>query len=159
MQSCLYRSPLGLIELQGGGGRLCRAAFRRSGEPCRRSPDALKPFCMALEAYFSNGTMEVDPEWLELAGLTDFRRAVLRKLAHVASGELVTYGELAAMVGRPGAARAVGGAVGCNPLPLFIPCHRVVAAGGRLGGFGGGLDRKSWLLEHEGWRVVEGRIL
>jgi methylated-DNA-[protein]-cysteine S-methyltransferase len=71
-------------------------------------------------------------------------------------GETVSYGELAEMAGRPGAARAVGGAMARNPVPLFVPCHRVLAAGGRLGGFGGArnaLDIKRWLLAHEAAQV------
>ncbi len=71
-------------------------------------------------------------------------------LLRVPWGQTVTYQELAEQLGEPAAARAVGGAVGRNPIPIVIPCHRVIAAGG-LGGYSGGLDRKRWLLEHEGW--------
>lgn len=82
-----------------------------------------------------------------------FTRAVLEALCDVPPGATVTYGELAALAGRPGAARAVGGAMARNPVPVFVRCHRVLAAGGRLGGFGGGrnaLDIKRWLLAREG---------
>ena len=84
--------------------------------------------------------------------LTDgFRRAVLQHLAlHVGFGETTSYGELAAEAGSPRAARAVGGAMGSNPLPIVVPCHRVLAANGALGGYGGGLDRKIHLLRLEG---------
>jgi methylated-DNA-[protein]-cysteine S-methyltransferase len=90
-------------------------------------------------------TVDVD---LELA--TPFARKVLTKLRRVASGKLTTYGALAKDVGRPRGARAVGGAVGSNPVPIVVPCHRVVRTGGALGGFGGGLPMKRWLLKLEG---------
>lgn len=87
------------------------------------------------------------PVDLELA--TPFARRVLTKLCDVPFGKLTTYGALAKDVGRPRGAQAVGGAVGSNPVPVVVPCHRVVAASG-LGGFGGGLPMKRWLLGIEG---------
>ena len=91
---------------------------------------------------------------IDLDGVEGFRRTVLETLARdVAWGEIVTYGELAGMAGRPRAARAVGSAMRDNPLPFVIPCHRVVAAGGRIGGYGGGRNAvalKRRLLEREG---------
>lgn len=91
---------------------------------------------------------------LDLDGVDGFRRTVLETLAsEVGWGEIVTYGELAGMAGRPRAARAVGSAMRGNPLPFVIPCHRVVAAGNRIGGYGGGRNAvalKRRLLEREG---------
>jgi methylated-DNA-[protein]-cysteine S-methyltransferase len=91
---------------------------------------------------------------IDLDGVDGFRRVVLETLARdVSWGEVVTYGELAGMAGRPRAARAVGSAMRDNPLPFVIPCHRVVAAGGRIGGYGGGRNAvalKRKLLEREG---------
>jgi methylated-DNA-[protein]-cysteine S-methyltransferase len=91
---------------------------------------------------------------IDLDGVDGFRRTVLETLAHdVGWGEVVTYGELAGMAGRPRAARAVGSAMRDNPLPFVIPCHRVVAAGGHIGGYGGGRNAvalKRRLLEREG---------
>ncbi len=86
--------------------------------------------------------------------VTRFRTRVLRAVGRIPFGQARSYGEIARAVGRPRAARAVGQAVGANPLPLLIPCHRVLAAHGRLGGFGGGLSWKRYLLELEGigWR-------
>lgn len=86
---------------------------------------------------------------LDLGG-TRFQRAVWKALAAVPFGKVVTYGELAMRVKRPGAARACGSACGANPVPVIVPCHRVVAAGGGLGGFGGGLPLKRKLLALEG---------
>jgi len=81
---------------------------------------------------------------------SSFDRAVWAELRKVRAGHTVTYGELARRVGYPGAARAVGGAMRRNPIPIVIPCHRVVGQGGAITGFGLGLWRKRWLLDHEG---------
>ncbi|MDQ1480028.1 MAG: methylated-DNA-[protein]-cysteine S-methyltransferase [Actinomycetota bacterium] len=106
-----------------------------------------------LGEWFAGERHDFDFE-LDLDGVDGFRRTVLETLARdVAWGELVTYGELAGMAGRPRAARAVGSAMRDNPLPFVIPCHRVVAAGGRIGGYGGGRNAvalKRELLEREG---------
>ena len=106
-----------------------------------------------LGEWFAGERHDFDFE-LDLEGVEGFRRTVLETLAHdVAWGEVVTYGELAGMAGRPRAARAVGSAMRDNPLPFVIPCHRVVAAGGRIGGYGGGRNAvalKRRLLEREG---------
>lgn len=81
---------------------------------------------------------------------TVFQKHIWTLLTEIPFGAVATYGEIAARAGRPNAARAVGGACHCNPIPIFIPCHRVVAAGGRLGGFGLGLELKQRLLDLEG---------
>jgi methylated-DNA-[protein]-cysteine S-methyltransferase len=80
---------------------------------------------------------------------SEFERAVWSELRLIPYGQTRTYGQVAAAVGDPGAARAVGIACNRNPLPLLVPCHRVVGAGGKLVGFGAGLPAKRWLLEHE----------
>jgi methylated-DNA-[protein]-cysteine S-methyltransferase len=85
-----------------------------------------------------------------VAALSPFQRLVLEELARVPYGETATYGGLAARVGRPRAARAVGGALNRNPIPIVLPCHRVVGAGGSLVGYAGGLERKQALLALEG---------
>jgi O-6-methylguanine DNA methyltransferase len=87
---------------------------------------------------------------MNLSSGTEFQRRVWRALGKIPPGETLSYGELAAAIGRPKAARAVGAACGANPIPLLIPCHRVLAAGGRLGGFTAGLAWKRKLLEREG---------
>ncbi len=86
---------------------------------------------------------------LRLAGGTAFQRAVWREVSTIPYGDTATYEQVARRIGRPGAARAVGQAVGCNPIPLLIPCHRVLASNG-IGGFGGGLPLKRALLKAEG---------
>jgi methylated-DNA-[protein]-cysteine S-methyltransferase len=103
-----------------------------------------------FEEYFRGERRDFDLP-LELAGIPPFSSAVLRQLVWVPYGTTVTYGELAAAVGSPGAARAVGRAMATNPLPLVIPCHRVVGRGGKMTGYSGGegIATKEWLLEHE----------
>ena len=90
---------------------------------------------------------------LDLEGVSDFQNEVYTQLMAVQYGHVVTYGDLARQVGRPELARAVGQAVGANPVPIIIPCHRVVAADGKLGGFSGGLPNKVSLLRVEGIEV------
>lgn len=102
-----------------------------------------------LMAYFAGRRVAFDLP-LDLGGRGDFTRAVLEACAAIPWGVTRTYGELAAEVGSPRAARAVGQALGRNPLPVLIPCHRVIGADGRLVGFGSGLALKRRLLEHEG---------
>lgn len=79
-----------------------------------------------------------------------FHRRVWTEAAKIPFGETLTYGDLAERAGNPRAARAVGSAMASNSLPILVPCHRVIGSNGRLGGFGGGLDMKRWLLKHEG---------
>lgn len=121
------------------GAELVESATGRLAEPIR-----------ALEAYFRGGLREfgLRLDWSLTAG---FNRQVLRELAcGVPYGTVVGYGELAGRVGQPGAAQAVGAAMGANPLPVVVPCHRVVESDGGIGGFGGGLETKRRLLALEG---------
>ncbi|HEX2856991.1 MAG TPA: methylated-DNA--[protein]-cysteine S-methyltransferase [Propionibacteriaceae bacterium] len=102
-----------------------------------------------LEEYFEGRRARFE---LDLAPRgTAFQQRVWDALAHIPSGSTTTYGELAASLGlAPGASRAVGAAVGRNPIGIVVPCHRVIGRDGTLTGYAGGLDRKRWLLEHEG---------
>jgi methylated-DNA-[protein]-cysteine S-methyltransferase len=102
-----------------------------------------------LDEYFA-GRREAFELPVDLGPVGEFPRRVLVELSRVPFGSIVTYGELAARVGRPRAARAVGMVMNRNPVPIVLPCHRVVGAGGRLVGYGGGLDRKERLLRLEG---------
>ncbi|MCF8503764.1 MAG: methylated-DNA--[protein]-cysteine S-methyltransferase [Caulobacter sp.] len=108
-----------------------------------------KAIAAALGRYF-------DGEMAALAGIpyrvagTDFQRQVWRALTEIPAGETRTYSQQAARIGRPTAVRAVGLANGANPIGIVIPCHRVIGANGSLTGFGGGIERKRWLLAHEG---------
>ncbi len=109
---------------------------------------ASEQLALHLQDYFAGRRRHFEVP-LNLQG-TPFQLRVWTALVHVPFGRLTTYGELARRVGTPHGARAVGGAVGSNPLPIIIPCHRVVASGGGLGGFGSGLDWKRRLLAVEG---------
>lgn len=104
-----------------------------------------------LEEYFSGRRRRFDLP-LRMAG-TPFQRAVWAFLLTIPYGRTYTYKEVAEALGRPGAARAVGSAVGSNPISIVVPCHRIVASGGKLGGYGGGLDVKRFLLDLEGIRL------
>jgi methylated-DNA-[protein]-cysteine S-methyltransferase len=101
-----------------------------------------------LDAYFAGEITSFDLP-LSPRG-TPFQQRVWAALRDIPFGETTSYGELARRIGDPKAVRAVGAANGRNPLPLVVPCHRVIGADGSLVGFGGGMDRKRWLLQHEG---------
>jgi len=103
----------------------------------------------SLQAYFDGDLDALAPVTVATGG-TEFQRRVWAALREIPSGTTRTYGDLAAQLGEPGAARAVGLANGANPVAIVVPCHRVIGSGGALTGFGGGLERKRWLLEHEG---------
>ncbi len=107
-----------------------------------------------LNEYFARARTTLDLP-LDPAGST-FERRVWDALRAIPYGSTVSYGELARRLGDPRATRAVGAANGKNPIPIIVPCHRVVGARGELTGFGGGLDRKRWLLEHEGAALALG---
>jgi methylated-DNA-[protein]-cysteine S-methyltransferase len=109
-----------------------------------------------LQAY-ARGELRAFDLPLAPAG-TAWQRAVWQALTEIPYGETISYGELAALLGRPQAARAVGHANGSNPIPLIVPCHRVVGADGSLTGYGGGLDIKERLLAHEAHEAHEARV-
>ncbi|MET9110483.1 methylated-DNA--[protein]-cysteine S-methyltransferase [Streptomyces zhihengii] len=129
---------------------LARLAERLGAEPVAETGVRLAEPIRQLRAYFGGGLKEFDlPLDWSLSG--GFNREVLRELlAGVPYGTVVGYGDLAARVGQPGAAQAVGAAMGSNPIPVVVPCHRVVETDGGLGGFGGGLETKRRLLALEG---------
>jgi methylated-DNA-[protein]-cysteine S-methyltransferase len=123
------------------------AAF--AGPRVLRAPRRVDEARRELDEYFAGRRTAFDLG-LDLRGLAPFTLDVLRELARVPFGETTTYGELAARVGRPRAARAVGTVMNRNRIPIVLPCHRVVGASGSLVGYAGGLDRKVALLELEG---------
>ena len=106
------------------------------------------PARRALQAYFE-GELEAVAALATAKAGTDFQRLVWTGLRRIAAGQTLSYGGLAATLGRPTAARAVGLANGANPIPIVVPCHRVIGANNALTGFGSGLPRKRWLLDHE----------
>lgn len=111
-----------------------------------------KAVVRALDAYFNGDLSAIDDVQVATGG-TPFQRAVWRALRKIAPGSTKSYGEIAAEIGRATAGRAVGAANGSNPIAIVVPCHRVIGANGTLTGYGGGLPRKRWLLDHEGAKV------
>jgi methylated-DNA-[protein]-cysteine S-methyltransferase len=106
----------------------------------------------AIKRYFDGDLAAIDSLLVKTAG-TAFQHKVWDALREIPCGTTMTYAQLAAKIGRPAAVRAVGLANGANPVGVIVPCHRVIGANGTLTGYGGGLHRKSWLLEHEGCAV------
>ena len=160
--SATVESPVGPLVLEATAEALTeirlpvggRARLRGEEGAPGREPAPLRDARRQLAEYFAGRRRAFDLP-LEVAG-TAFQRDVWWALADIAYGETVSYAELAAMVGRPTAFRAVGQANGANPIPIVLPCHRVVATGGRIGGYGGGLPVKRRLLALEGVEGIEG---
>lgn len=146
-------SPIGPLVLAGTDERLHCIGFPTGKGAVAPKPDWLRDdaaFAEArrqLSAYFEGRLTRFDLE-LDPRG-TPFQRQVWTALMDIPLGETISYGELARRIGRPSASRAVGAANGANPLPIVVPCHRVIGTGGSLTGFAGGLDTKKWLLALE----------
>lgn len=153
-----FQSPLGRIHLLAGNDGLAAAFFdaqiadmERRFPPENRRPANGNPWLPRAEAFLARyfaGDFALPRIALTLGG-TPFQQRVRRLLEAIPPGETRAYGELAGLLGNPSGGRAVGAAVGRNPLSIFVPCHRVVGAAGKLTGYAGGLDRKRFLLEHE----------
>jgi methylated-DNA-[protein]-cysteine S-methyltransferase len=155
----LVLSPRGLrattLPLRSRDEALREVAELGAAEPASASeagdlPRRLRAFAEGGRVHPSAGSgwaLTADIDW---DGISGFRRAVLEETMRIPAGETRSYGWLARRVGRPGAARAVGRVMATNPLPIVVPCHRVVASDGSLRGYGGGLDLKAALLRAEG---------
>jgi methylated-DNA-[protein]-cysteine S-methyltransferase len=154
-------SPVGTLLVAASGRGLCRISF--DPEPEReldqlasafgarvlRSPGPVDSVRRELDEYFQGKRTAFDLP-VDMVPLPDFQRAVLAELRGVPYGHVDTYGGLAVKIGKPRAARAVGGALNRNPIPIVVPCHRIVGASGSLVGYAGGLERKQALLGLEG---------
>jgi methylated-DNA-[protein]-cysteine S-methyltransferase len=139
-------TPIGPLRLSAEGGRLSRAEFAASADATSGEPVLVEAEAQ-LRAYFAGELRHFD---LPLAPRgTAFQLSVWDALLEIPYGATTTYSELAAMIGRPSARRAVGAANGRNPLAVIVPCHRVIGAAGALTGYGGGLERKRMLLALE----------
>jgi methylated-DNA-[protein]-cysteine S-methyltransferase len=152
-------SPIGPLTLVvNADGALTHILFAHQPPPAHATWDAERCAAAAtqLREYFAGQRTEFDLS-LAPAG-SDFQRAVWDALRTLGHGEVVDYGGLGTRIGRPGAARAVGRANATNPIPIVIPCHRVIGANGTLTGYAGGLDAKQVLLRLEGRDVRDGRI-
>lgn len=144
-----YDSPIGTIEIIGNSRGLSELRFlERPPAPVASTPRSLRAAIGQVDEYF-RGARKAFHLRLLLRG-SPFQTTVWRRVAKIPFGQTMSYGEIAAAIGRPGAARAVGAANRTNPVAIIVPCHRVIGANGRLVGYGGGLWRKEWLLRHEG---------
>ena len=158
-------SPVGELLLAAEDAGLTHVCFDRHGSrdaipddwrplarDAGRAADMLVEARRQLDAYFDGRLTTFD---ISLAPCgTPFQQRVWTALRAVAFGDTVSYAEIARRIGAPNAVRAVGAANGRNPLPIVVPCHRVIGANGDLTGFGGGIDRKRWLLQHEGALLI-----
>ena len=157
-------SPVGPLTLAARDARVCVLQFDADDRTVRDRlargyPDeSIEIHCdpgggvTALLAYFAGDLEALDRLEVELTG-TSFQKKVWAGLRRIRAGRTASYAELARAIDAPGAVRAVGAANGANPVALIVPCHRVIGSNGTLTGYGGGLDRKRWLLEHEGCRL------
>lgn len=153
MYYCYLDTPIGEIMLAGDEDALSLVGFPDGRMRHDPEPDWIykeKPFAAAisqLNEYFAGERQQFDLP-LRLDG-TEFQLLVLQELRRIPYGETASYGDIAERIGRPKAVRAVGAANGRNPIPIIVPCHRVIGAGGDLTGFGGGLETKRALLKLE----------
>lgn len=143
-------SPVGQLEITGTDRDISNIRF--AGQPVinlnQKLPEVLHRCLSQLELYFTGSLEEFDLP-LKPSG-TDFQQKVWRALMEIPLGSTISYLELSRLLGDPKAIRAVAAANGKNPIPIVIPCHRVIGSNGSLTGFAGGLARKEWLLRHEG---------
>ena len=153
MYYCYFETPIGELLLAGDADGLAMVGFPQGSMRRDPEPDWIyndKPLATArkqLGEYFSGKRKSFDLP-LQFDG-TEFQVSVLKALQDIPYGETVSYGEIARRIGKPKAVRAVGAANGRNPLPIVLPCHRVIGSSGDLTGFGGGLDTKEALLRLE----------
>ncbi len=163
MKYALTETKLGWVPIGIEDGAICAAALPASRNQARAtlagwgvdeaaSKAEAAPLIDLVQRAAAGEAVKTDG-MVRLVTGTPFQRAVYEELLKIPKGHTVSYAEVARRVGRPGAARAVGQAVGANPIPLLIPCHRVLASDGSLGGFGGGLPLKTTLLKQEGVSV------
>jgi methylated-DNA-[protein]-cysteine S-methyltransferase len=164
---CQVEGPFGPVYLAKTARGLCRVSFRRSeqdflGELEKRellpefAPPRLAREAQELENYFSGRSKSIQvPIDFRLVD-TPFQRQVLEACARIPFGQVSSYSDIARRIGNPEACRAVGGALGKNPVAIVIPCHRVVAANGTIGGYTGGVDIKRKLMDIEGISLEEG---
>jgi methylated-DNA-[protein]-cysteine S-methyltransferase len=153
----LFETCLGVGVVQAGDGGVCRVFLPAGDDSYRREFKDVTPSELTqqaaemLKSYFKGERQTFNEIPIDLSVVTPFRRRILELIRSIPFGEVWTYGQVAGLAGAPGAARAIGGAMACNPLPIIIPCHRVVAGDGRLTGFSapGGITSKEYLLRLE----------
>jgi O-6-methylguanine DNA methyltransferase len=142
-----HYSEKGLAGLNFPAGPASSRAAKQNGVPAKIQAWH-RVTAAALEKILAGKKSKLPP--LDWTGKTDFQKSVWRQMLKISPGKTKSYGEIASAIGNPKAVRAVGGACGANPVPVLVPCHRVLAANKKLGGFSGGLDWKRSLLKREG---------
>ena len=147
MNSLVFDSPVGNLHIRSDDESIIEISFTDKEPYGTNDCDVLRKCTSELEQYFTGKLKEFTVP-LKLIG-TDFRKKCWEALRTIAYGETISYKELAIKVGNPKACRAVGGANHHNPIVIIVPCHRVIGSGGSLTGFGGGLNKKQFLLELE----------
>lgn len=153
-------TSIGELLLAGDGDSLSLLGFpsgkmqRRHDVDWSKDPAPFRDACTQLNAYFAGELQQFDLP-LSPKG-TAFQESVWQALTQIPYGETCSYGELAAKIGKPRASRAVGAANGVNPIPVIIPCHRVIGSSGKLTGFGGGIETKQFLLALESEQIAPG---
>ncbi len=158
-------SPIGALTVAAHGARVCLLHFGDDGPGPRGMLQRWYPgvsverhadpggAVTTLHAYFGGSLAALDSVEVEMNG-TPFQKRVWDALRSVRHGTTTSYAAIAKAIGSPAAVRAVGAANGANPVAVIVPCHRIIGSGGSLTGYGGGLDRKRWLLHHEGAMLV-----
>ncbi len=154
------KTPVGWLRIEAQAGKVAKIYLAAS--PAPMGVDAsplLNEAVNQIQAYLK-GNLTLFSLPLAWNSVDGFRRAVLEVVAGIPFGRLMTYGEIARLVGKPGASQAVGAAVGSNPWLIVVPCHRVVGSDRKLHGFSapGGLETKAWLLEHEKMEIIGGKV-
>ncbi|MCO6496305.1 MAG: methylated-DNA--[protein]-cysteine S-methyltransferase [Chitinophagaceae bacterium] len=148
----LYKSPVGGIRIQVQHGKITVIEFREVPDPLKNfetktDEKVFRNCCKQLDEYFA-GKRTVFTIPIQAEG-TEFQQSVWKELLKIPYGKTVSYMQIARRLKNPGSIRAVGSANGRNPISIIIPCHRVIGSNGSLTGYGGGIWRKKWLLEHE----------
>jgi methylated-DNA-[protein]-cysteine S-methyltransferase len=160
----VLESPIGPLTVATHAARVCALFFGDSVDEVRQAvarwyptesqvthgEDASRETGAALRGYFAGDVHALNNVQVELNG-TPFQLRVWNALRRIAPGRTASYRDIAKVIGTPAAVRAVGAANGANPVAIIVPCHRIIGANGSLTGYGGGLDRKRWLLAHERW--------
>jgi methylated-DNA-[protein]-cysteine S-methyltransferase len=147
MHTTVIDTPTGLVEIEVDDGALVGLNFVDESDAPTDDPSGI---AAALRRYFDGDLDAIVDLPVRFDRGTPFQQEVWAALRTIPVGETISYAELARRVGRPTGFRAVGSANGANPVAVVVPCHRVIAADGSLGGYSGGLDNKAWLLAHEG---------
>ncbi|MCG3260027.1 MAG: methylated-DNA--[protein]-cysteine S-methyltransferase [Candidatus Heimdallarchaeota archaeon] len=142
-----YSTPIGNLEIVSDQNSILACNFQEKKEQSDNLPQILKQALIQLNEYFTGKRKEFDITFSPSG--TEFQEKVWKNLTKITFGETISYSELASRIGNKNAVRAVGKANGQNPISIIIPCHRVIGCDGNLVGYGGGIEKKKWLLDFE----------